>query len=89
MMTILSIPIIVLGFLLVVATVKERHDKKCGDEYNKTDFFINLVKGFCFLIIGALAILNIISGRRFLILTTLFCIFNMFIDFKNKNQVNR
>ena len=89
MMTILSIPIIVLGFLLVVATVKERHDKKCGDEYNKTDFFINLIKGFCFLIIGALAILNIISGRRFLILTTLFCIFNMFIDFKNKNQVNR
>lgn len=89
MMTILSISMIVLGFLLVVATVKERHDKKCGDEYNKTDFFINLVKGFCFLIIGALAILNIISGRRFLILTTLFCIFNMFIDFKNKNQVNR
>ena len=89
MMTILSIPIIVLGFLLVVATVKERHDKKCGDEYNKTDFFINLIKGFCFLIIGALAILNIISERRFLILTTLFCIFNMFIDFKNKNQVNR
>lgn len=89
MMTILSISMIVLGFLLVVATVKERHDKKCGDEYNKTDFFINLVKGFCFLIIGALAILNIISERRFLILTTLFCIFNMFIDFKNKNQVNR
>ena len=89
MMTILSIPIIVLGFLLVVATVKERHDKKCGDEYNKTDFFINLIKGFCFLIIGELAILNIISERRFLILTTLFCIFNMFIDFKNKNQVNR
>lgn len=81
MMTILSIPIIVLGFLLVVATVKEIHDKKCADEYNKTDFFINLVKGFCFLIIGALAILNIISERRFLILTTLFCIFNMFIDF--------
>lgn len=89
MMTILSISMIVLGFLLVVATVKERHDKKCGDEYNKTDFFINLIKGFCFLIIGALAILNIISERRFLILTTLFCIFNMFIDFKNKNQVNR
>lgn len=89
MMTILSISMIVLGFLLVVATVKEIHDKKCEDEYNKTDFFINLVKGFCFLIIGALAILNIISERRFLILTTLFCIFNMFIDFKNKNQVNR
>lgn len=89
MMTILSISMIVLGFLLVVATVKESHDKKYGDGYNKTDFFINLVKGFYFLIIGALAILNIISERRFLILTTLFCIFNMFIDFKNKNQVNR
>ena len=89
MMTILSISMIVLGFLLVVATVKEIHDKKCGDESNKTDFFINLVKGFCFLIIGALAILNIISQTRFLILTTLFCIFNMFIEFKNKNQANR
>lgn len=48
MMTVLSIAMIVLGFLLVVTTVKERHDKKCGDSYNKTDFFINLVKGFYF-----------------------------------------
>jgi hypothetical protein len=88
MMTILSIAMIVLGFLLVVATIKEKHDKKCGDGYNKTDFFINLVKGFYFLIIGSLAILNIISERRFFILMTLFCIFNMFIDFKNKNQAN-
>ncbi len=31
MITVLSILMIVLGFLLVVATVKERHDKKCGD----------------------------------------------------------
>lgn len=89
MITVLSILMIVLGFLLVVATVKERYDKKCGDGYNKTDFFINLVKGFYFLIIGALVILNIISERRFLILTTLFCVFNMFIEFKNKNQANR
>ncbi|WP_278683597.1 hypothetical protein [Paraclostridium bifermentans] len=89
MITILSIVMIVLGFLLVVATFKEKHEKKCGDGYNKTDFFINLGKGFYFLIIGSLVILNIISERRFLILTTLFCIFNMFIDFKNKNQANR
>ncbi|MEG2985032.1 MAG: hypothetical protein ACRCYC_01005 [Paraclostridium sp.] len=47
-----------------------------------------IVLGFYFLIIGSLVILNIISERRFLILTTLFCIFNMFIDFKNKNQAN-
>lgn len=58
MITILSIAMIVLGFLLVVATVKERHDKKCGDGYNKTDFFVNLVKGFYFLIIGSLVILK-------------------------------
>ncbi|MCR1877183.1 hypothetical protein NSA45_15055 [Paraclostridium bifermentans] len=89
MITVLSILMIVLGFLLVVATVKERYDKKCGDGYNKTYFFINLVKGFYFLIIGALVILNIVSERRFLILTTLFCVFNMFIEFKNKNQANR
>lgn len=38
MITVLSILMIVLGFLLVVATVKERYDKKCGDGYNKTDF---------------------------------------------------
>lgn len=89
MITILSIVMIVLGFLLVVATVKERYAKKCVDRYSKTDFFINLCKGSYFLIIGALVILNIISERRFLILTTLFCVFNMFIEFKNKNQSNR
>ena len=89
MITILSIVIIVLGFLLVVATIKERYDKKYEEGYNKIDFFINLVKGMYSLIIGLLAISNIISERRFLILMTLLCILNIFSSLKNKKQANQ
>lgn len=84
MITILSIVMIALGFLLVVATIKERYDKRYEEGYSKTDFFINLVKGFYSLIIGSLAILNIISERRFLNLIILLFVLNIFTDFKNK-----
>lgn len=80
---------IVLGILLVIATIKERHDEKYEEGYNKTDFFINLVKGFYSIIIGSLAILNIISERNFINLMSLLAGFNVFIDLKFKNQANR
>lgn len=74
---------IVLGFLLIVATSRERHYKKCEGGYNKTDFFINLIEGFYSMTIGLLAILNIISERRFLILMTLLCVLTIFKNSKN------
>ncbi|MCH1959837.1 MULTISPECIES: hypothetical protein [Romboutsia] len=89
MITILSVSVIVLGFLLVVATIKERHDKKDEGEYNKTNFSINLIKGFYSIIIGSLEILNIISERNFINLMILLAGINIFIDYKIKNQPNR
>jgi len=88
MITILSVVMTVLGFLLVVATIKERHDKKYEGGYNKTNFFINLVKGFYYIIIGAFAILNIISERNYINLIILLAGLNIFIDLKFKNQEN-
>ncbi|MEG1411532.1 MAG: hypothetical protein RSD36_16970 [Terrisporobacter sp.] len=85
MIRILSILMIGLGFLLVVGTIKESYDKKYEWEYNKTNFFINLVEGFYAITIGSLAILNIISERRFNNLMILLCVFNIFKNFKNKN----
>lgn len=84
MITILSVVMIVLGFLLVVGIIKEIHDKKYEEEYNKTYFFIILVEGFYSITIGLLAILNIISESRFINLIILLCAFNVFRSFKNK-----
>ncbi|MGL5711580.1 MAG: hypothetical protein ACRCX2_01055 [Paraclostridium sp.] len=84
MITILSIVMIVLGFLLVVGTIKEKYDKTYEGEYNKTNFFINLGEGLYSIIIGLLAMLNIISEKRFSNLMILLCVFNIVINFKNK-----
>ena len=83
-MTILNIVMIVLGLLLVVGIIKEYHDKKDKEEYNKREHFIILVEGFCYITLGVLAILDIISEKRFINLMILLCAFNGFRSFKNK-----
>ncbi|WP_338557599.1 hypothetical protein QJR60_08740 [Paraclostridium sordellii] len=89
MITILSISMIVLGILLVIAQVKEGYDKTYIGKYNKIKFFINLVYGFSFAIMGLLAILKVISEKRFINLLILLGVLRGLIDYKIKAQENR
>ncbi|MEF9952554.1 MAG: hypothetical protein RR539_08430 [Clostridium sp.] len=88
MIDIIKIVIIILGLLIVVATIKEKSNKKNEDRYNKTKFFINLFKGVYSIVIGSLAILNIVSESRFINLMILLCVFGLFVDWKFKDQAN-
>lgn len=80
---------IVLGILLVIAQVKEGYDKTYIGKYNKIKFFINLVYGFSFAIMGLLATLKVISGKRLINLVILFGVLRALIDYKIKTQENR
>lgn len=80
---------IVLGILLVIAQVKEGYDKTYIGKYNKIKFFINLVYGFSFAIMGLLAILKVISGKRLINLVIIFGVLRSLIDYKIKTQENR
>ncbi|MBS6025162.1 MAG: hypothetical protein KIB00_13885 [Paeniclostridium sordellii] len=89
MIKILSVSMIVLGILLVIAQVKEGYDKTDIGKYNKFKFFINLVYGFSYIIMGLLAILKVISEKRFINLLILFGVLRGLIDYKIKDQENR
>lgn len=89
MITILSVLLIVLGISLVIATIKEGYDKTYIGKYNKIKFFINLVNGFSYAIMGLLVILKVMSGRNLVFLVILFAGLNSFIDYKIKTQVDR
>lgn len=89
MITILSVSLIVLGILLVIVTIKEGYDKTSIGKYNKIKFFINLVQGFSYAIMGLLVILKIISGRHLVYLVILFTALSSLMDYKIKTQVNR
>ncbi|CEP95501.1 Uncharacterised protein [[Clostridium] sordellii] len=89
MIKILSVSMIVLGILLMIAQLKEGYDKTYIGKYNKIKFFINLVYGFSFAIMGLLAILKVISEKRFINLLILFGVLRGLIDYKIKDQENR
>ncbi|CEN93570.1 Uncharacterised protein [[Clostridium] sordellii] len=73
----------------MIAQVKEGYDKTYIGKYNKIKFFINLVYGFSFAIMGLLAILKAISGKRFINLVIIFGVLRGLIDYKIKTQENR
>ena len=100
MIKILSVSMIVLGILLVIAQLKEGYDKTYIGKYNKIKkkkkkiiffFFLKkffLVYGFSYVIMGLLAILKVISEKRFINLLILFAVLRVLIDYKIKTQEN-
>ena len=84
MITILSILLIVLGILLVIVTIAKGYDKTSIGKYNKTKFFLSLVNGFSYVIVGLLVILKVISIRNLISIVILFGGLNSLINYRFK-----
>lgn len=84
MITILSILLIVLGILLVIVTIAKGYDKTSIGKYNKTKFFLSLVNGFSYVIVGLLVILKVISIGNLISIVILFGGLNSLINYRFK-----
>ena len=84
MITILSVLLIVLGILLVIVTIAKGYDKTSIGKYNKTKFFLSLVNGFSYVIVGLLVILKVISIRNLISIVILFGGLNSLINYRFK-----
>lgn len=87
-MTVLSVSFIILGISSVIVTIIEGNDKTYIGKYDKIKFFIDLVAGFTYTILGLLVILKVISQIYLVCIAVLFVALKSLINYKIKANVN-